>query len=419
MSDTDDKNKALTPSWESLSSLSKQFEELSDRNRISDLQTSLSRFGDGELWKSLNQTSDYLKTQSEIMRDGITHLLHSPSRWAIDPVNSVTSSLSSISKSLKESSFSALAQLEAQTSLIARNQGIPAITSVASQLSKVSEILSSQTKQIKELIAPPTMISDLQSIATSMHQSFIDTGSISTWKLGVIDSASFLTDRQIDWASELYLTINDAGWSPTIEDLSVPSPRVNVISVLTEDLENEKKERDDISPSEAFKNSNALKLSEKGKALINKIISINRLCERTSREPLFKYTGGTMAAAASMGGTICSTKETFGDIIDGLYMLFYENLERIKKVVSDKTVRSESVFNCVFHVKNIRTDFRHDFEHGSESDIRKKNNDIGKSYVHYAGKPVLLSSKDFLLVQDRLYDEFSKLADYLYEKLGK
>lgn len=418
MSGSNKKGSANTPSLGSIPSLSKQFEEIYGPDTFSVLQSSLSRLsGNGEIWKSVEQTRDVLKTQSEAMKEGITRFLTSPSKWAIDSVNSLTSSLSSIAKSITEPNISVLAKLEAQTGLLANDQGISTMTSVASQLSKVSEVLSSQSRQIKELIAPSTMMSDLQSIATLVHQSIIDAGSISSWKLGVIDSASLLTDRQINWASRVYSTIYDERGSFKIEDLSDTAPRVNVISVLSEELEIEKKERDDVSPSEALKNSDSLRLSEKGKMLIDKIISINRLCERTGREPLFKYTGGTMAAAASMGGTICSTREALGDIVDGLYMLFYENLERIKKVVSDETVRKHGVFNCVFHVKNMRTDFRHDFEHGSESDIKKKNNDIGKSYAHYAEKPVLLSRKDYLRVQEKLYDEFGELVEYLFNRL--
>ena len=87
-----------------------------------------------------------------------------------------------------------------------------------------------------------------------------------------------------------------------------------------------------------------------------------------------------MNAAATMGGTYCSTKEALGEIIDGLYMLFYENLEHIKEYVPDGAVRSDEVFQCIFRVKNIRTDYRHDNNHGDENKIRKKEMDIGESY---------------------------------------
>ena len=120
-----------------------------------------------------------------------------------------------------------------------------------------------------------------------------------------------------------------------------------------------------------------------------------------------------MNAAATMGGTVCSSKGDFGEIVDGLYMLFYENIEHIKKLVTDDAVRNEEVYQCIFRVKDMRTDFRHDYEHGSASEIKKKIRDIGESYSYYVGTPVLTSRDEFLQTQNGLYDDFDVLANHL------
>jgi hypothetical protein len=100
-------------------------------------------------------------------------------------------------------------------------------------------------------------------------------------------------------------------------------------------------------------------------------------------------------------------------------MIFYENIEHIKEHVGDKAVRNEDVFQCIFRVKMMRNDYRHDMDHGSEGDIRKKEFDIGESYTHYVGKPVITSSSEFQKAQEMLYDEFDVLADYLQAELVK
>ena len=100
-------------------------------------------------------------------------------------------------------------------------------------------------------------------------------------------------------------------------------------------------------------------------------------------------------------------------------MIFYENLEHIKEYVSDGAVRSDELFQCIFRVKDIRTDYRHDNNHGGESKIRKKELEIGESYSHYVGKPVLLSSNNYLKTQDMLFDEFDELADYMIGVVSK
>lgn len=77
------------------------------------------------------------------------------------------------------------------------------------------------------------------------------------------------------------------------------------------------------------------------------------------------------------------------------------------------------MFQCIFRVKRMRNDYRHDLEHGSESKIERKEIEIGESYTHYVGKPVITSSCEFQKAQDKLYDEFDELADYLMTEVAK
>lgn len=324
-----------------------------------------------------------------------------------------------LSKIYINPALSVLGTLEQQTSLLAKDYGISHITSVASQVSTITELFSQQALSVKELIAPSTMLSDLETLALSTHRSFVDSGSISEWQLGLVDSASYLVDRQVDWASQLCKTVYDEKPFSYLEGLDIAKPKLNFISWLPIDLEQEKKKKQDIKPNEALVKSTLYRLSEKGKRLINKIVTINQLCERCEKKPIFNYSAATMNAAATMGGTYCSTKEALGEIIDGLYMLFYENLEHIKEYVSDGAVRNDAVFQCIFRVKDIRTDYRHDNNHGGESKIRKKELKIGESYSYYVGEPVLSSSNDYLKTQDMLFDEFDELADYMIDVVSK
>lgn len=346
-------------------------------------------------------------------RNSISEIIAAQSKWSVETISPVTAAISAITPNITEPRLSVLAALEDKTCLLARDNGIAKITSVATQISSISDILASQTDYIKELIAPKAMLTDLQSIATQAHKAIEATGQLSAWQLGMVDIASIMVDRQVNWASK----ICSAGFSvtplPKFEDVIEIKPRVNVIALLPEELKREKEKKEDISPEEALVKSPAYRMSEKGKRIIDKVVAINRICERKGRDKLFKYTGATMKAAAAIGGTVCQTEETFGGIIDDLYEVFYENLEHIKEVVTDEVVRKENVYQCIFHVKNMRTDLRHDYEHGREKDIRNKDMAIGESYKHYAGKPVLITSSDYLTTQDKLYDEFDLLADHL------
>ena len=348
-----------------------------------------------------------------LRQSSLSEIIAAQSKWSFETVSPVTTAISALTKNITEPQLSVLAALENKTSLLAHNNGIAKITSVATQISSITGILASQTDYIKELIAPKTMLTDLQTIATQAHTAIEATGRLSAWQLGIIDTASLMVDRHVNWASKICSSEFSITPLSKIEDNIEVKPRINVIALLPEELKREKEKKVDATPEEALVKSPAYRISEKGKRLIDKVVAINKICERKGRERLFKYTGATMRAAAAIGGTICQTEETFGGIIDDFYEVFYENIEHIKAIVTDEVVRNEDVYQCIFRVKHMRTDLRHDYDHGKEKDIRNKDIAIGDSYMHYAGKPVLITSSDYLTTQDKLYDEFDVLADHL------
>lgn len=339
------------------------------------------------------------------------YLFGTPSRWSIDSSKPTADFLRDIS----DPGLTALASLELSTSLLAKDLGIPKITSVATQISQIAGVFAPQIPaSIKEFIVPSEMMGDLKTLAYVTHKSIEESGCISEWKLGVVDSASYLVDRQIDWTANLCRSV--CGEQP-IPDFSKSVYRplgINIISQLPLELEKEKEKAHDITPRNALKNSLCHKLSEKGMRIIDKIVDVNKLCTRKGITEVFKHTDAVLRAASVLSGVICSTREDLGKIIDGLYFMFYENLGRIKKYIPDAEIREKNVFQCIFRVKHIRTDYRHDYEHGSDADIRKKQQDLGESYFHYTGKSVPRTEEDFQNAQINLYDDFEALVDHIF-----
>lgn len=373
-----------------------QIAEICGRTKLPDYSVILKSFNDSDWMKGLEKSGR----------------LASVSKWFVD-LSKMTPVFPSKTKALFSPSLLSLYKLEEQTSLLAKDFGLQNFTSVASQISAINDVFSAQAYAIKELVAPTQMLNELQLLATKTHQSIVDAGRLSAWQLGILDSVSFMVDWQVDWASQFYTSVFDEETFYEIDEWDIQPANVNMVSLLSDELEDEKKKKQDITAEEALELSTVYRLAEKGKRIINKIVDINTLCERLGRKQLFKYTGAALNTAASMGGTVCTSRESFGVIVDGFYFLFYENLERIKELVTDVAVRKEDVYQCIFRVKDMRTDMRHDYEHGSENSIRKKNIEIGKSYSHYAGKPTLTSKTDFLKVQEKMYDEFDSVIDHL------
>lgn len=417
------KASVLSDSLQSITSLSKQIEDACGRGYLATAKAAFEPLSSGAIWANLDKVKEPWKSLTDIASmqkiSKISELIATPSKWSVDTISSATASIPSITESYLAASVSSLAALETHTSALAHDYGIPKITSIASQLSTITRLFSENTTSIKELIAPTTMLNDLQSLALNTHKTIADAGVVPNWELGVLDGASYLVDRQVDWASQLCRSACSVEPVTHLEELGIAAPKVNVISWLPIELEETKKRKKDITIEEALDESPVCRLSEKGKKLINKIVDINNLCIRLGRKQVFNYSGPSMIAAVTMGGTFCSTKESFGDILDCLYKIFYENIEHIKEYVGDQAIRNEEVFQCIFRVKMMRNDYRHDLNHGSESEIKKKEFDIGKSYAHYTGKPVITSRSEFQKAQEMLYDEFDKLIDYLQVKLEK
>lgn len=314
-------------------------------------------------------------------------------------------------------SVAALAAMEAQSKMLDRNSAITPLTSVAAQISSITDALASQTDYIRQLIAPATMLADLQRVAEQTHKSIAVAGKMTPWQLGVLDSVSLMVDRQVDWASRFSsITYSDNPFALT-EGFNNFIPKVNVIEVLPEELEYEKTLQEDISANEALEKTPAFRFSERAKAMIEKVITINKICKRTNRKPIFTFSEATMMAAVTLGGTECVNRNSFGDVIDSLYFIFYENIEHIKALVTEESVVNEDVYQCIFRVKDMRTDMRHDIEHGGKSKIKKKNEDIGESYSHYTGKVALTSKSDYQTAQAKLYDDFETLTDHLIGKV--
>lgn len=255
------------------------------------------------------------------------------------------------------------------------------------------------------------MLADLQRIAEQTHKSIIDAGALSSWQIGVLDNASFMVDRQIDWSSHFFTSVLEDDNTAEIDEVEVFTPQINIIESLPEELEVEKSRNEDITAGEALLKTMSFTISERGKRLAEMIVNINKLCRIKKLPPIFKYTDATFLASSTLSGTICTNGDSFGNVIDSLYFVFYENIEHIIEYVTDYAVRNEDVYQCIFRVKDMRTDLRHDYEHGKN--INKKISDIAESYSHYTGKMLLTSRDDYITVQEGLYDEFYMLTGHL------
>lgn len=265
----------------------------------------------------------------------------------------------------------------------------------------------------------------------------------------MLDAVSKFVDRQVGWTSDFLTTvrsqIEDEGENDSqviidakfreIEDAQEARDEAKAREKAEEGIKTEEQakipstlskipqyigytNRKDvhITPEEGLERSVLVEITEMGKMIVENAMMINQLCEDKNKDKFFKPTDKLITGAVEIATITCTSKDELGKIIDALYFLLYENLERIKKVVTDSAVRNESVYECVFAVKSIRTDFRHDFEHGKETAIKKKRKEIHDYYKRYCGK-IPLKQKDFSLLQKNLFKDILVLEEHLIDKL--
>ena len=309
--------------------------------------------------------------------------------------------------------LSKLVKLEHQTSLL---PGLMKLPSAASQIVSIQEALGSQIQLSR-------LLTDYVEFAVNQHAAIHKKCNDAelAWRLDALDVASKLVDRQIKWSEAIFDAVPIDIESVEKEDGSLQEGHPSVISMLPQYIAYTKRKNEDTTPKEALENSALVKITETGKNISEKIVLINKLCEDRGETRIFKYTDKTVIGMVDISTVVCSSSEQMGKIVDILYFIFYENLERIKlfigqgnKKLGDKKVKEEDIYQCIFNIKMIRSDLRHDLDHGDEKDIRKKLISIGDCYQHYCKKrPIKV--KDYKLLQLKLYDELIELLDFLIE----
>lgn len=135
-------------------------------------------------------------------------------------------------------------------------------------------------------------------------------------------------------------------------------------------------------------------VKDKTAAIGELVASLNEKYSATHGNDLFKATTKTTKALTKIGRPI-KDYEGYKTFIDQLYFLFHEGVgDRLN------THRPQSFKD----INVLRTDLRHDLDHGKPSKVRAKRKATGAVFKKYSGvpSPVGLAPEKFVLVQEKL-----------------
>jgi hypothetical protein len=132
---------------------------------------------------------------------------------------------------------------------------------------------------------------------------------------------------------------------------------------------------DVFDPSVIAESGASGRVAELADSVSELVSQVNKKHAVRTGEDLFKATNKTTQAFLRIRKPAVDLK-AYGDIIDALYFLFRESAG----------ARLDASWPTSFvHVNELRTDLRHDVDHGSPGKVRAKRRKAGKTFALYAG----------------------------------
>lgn len=382
-----------------------------------EVYTSLQSFEGGikPLYLSADTMATTLKSITSPSQIIDTSWAKTANNWLVDKTS--LASLDTSSLMGETSNFARLCRLEQETSML---QTIPqTLTSAASQIASIVEAAEHllPTRQ-HELLPTSKLLDDYCILAAKQHKLIQKTTEDTEieWRLGILGAASKFVDRQVTWSFELADNLSEEKVNIDIDSIGYESSALPLIPSHVGFTNRKNVEK---TPIEGLQESSIVSLTEMGKAIVDNVLRLNKLQLDNGQDRIFSLSETSVSGMMNISSIVCTSEELLGRIIDGLYFVFYENLEHIKVLIGngdksygDSLVRSDEIYQCIFDVKLIRSDLRHDLDHGKEKERKKKLKSVGDCYKKYCrNRP--LKARDFRTLQEKLYKDVIQLEENL------
>lgn len=283
---------------------------------------------------------------------------------------------------------------------------------IADTLQNLTTSFASVLPQIDEALAASRLVKDYASLVERQHIQIQKDVRCSVTRLKVIEIATGLLQDHM--ASAAQYAESEIDNESVVEEVSLDQARTG-IQFIPSYLGYTFRENAGYDLDEEFAKSMVSKIWNSGKEIPQKIEYINELCMAIGKEPIFKPTTKTYTAVQCLSTSFSADNTTFGCVIDSLYMLLYEGSGSAKRILE---VLSDAECTVLWNIKLIRTDFRHDIEHGDEKKYLAKKKQIGCAYQTICGKPRPLKQKDWVTAHLGLFNQVNEFLQSIMDKLS-
>lgn len=278
--------------------------------------------------------------------------------------------------------YARLIKLEQETSKLAlRSERISEITSTAVQLASIEKSLVGISAQWRNVVAPFQFLEKYSDFASRQYTliqeaAVVNDDKATRWRLDLLDATSKFVDRQITWASDFALDIQE-----DVDSQNIPVIENEVdVAAIPQYIGYSKRDHKEIE--EALAESTITLITEKGKLIVSKARLIQKICRLNNFKLLFSNTDLYLGSYLSIAGTFCRNRDSLESVVNALYQVFYSQKEAFSSFVK------VDEYECLEYIRELR---------------QQKN---------FPGR-----TKEITFLQNRLYDRFLELEDAVIEKI--
>ncbi len=158
------------------------------------------------------------------------------------------------------------------------------------------------------------------------------------------------------------------------------------------------------------------RISHYGGEIVTIAVQINETRRRQGEQDVFKPTNRSLKAASAIPAVVADSESLFGEIVDNLYFLLYEGAggSRLRLI----GIATDDELSPLWHLKQLRLYFRHDIEHGSESDIKKKHQKIADSFCAITNGNIPSRPSEWIAAQSMLYQLLHGMLNTVKDSLS-
>ena len=154
-------------------------------------------------------------------------------------------------------------------------------------------------------------------------------------------------------------------------------------------------------PHSAYHRSTASRVATLGGEIVELIYNINQSRMSSANAHIFKPTNRALRAIYQLTNSVSRNEQSFGDVVDALYILIYEGSGSASRLTD---LMTDAELTTVWWIKTLRTSMRHDVDHGDERKSRKKHSEIGEVYYALVGQMRPKLAADWSAAQVVLYE---------------